>query len=268
MTARKINMARLSVNLMQLDEQVRSLAQDLGADIYGIADLSLAHDFILNQGGADAASYPKAVSIGIVLQHAIVDQLPRREERAVAVEYKHHAYDVLNDRLDLIASRIASFLQQQGYKAFPIPASKRVDDERICAIISHKLAAHLAGLGWIGKSCLLITPKAGPRVRWVTVLTDSPLQPTGQPLDERCGDCQKCVEICPVGAFSGRPFREDEPRETRYDARKCENYFKDLEKKTGLGVCGLCLYVCPFGRWKRLPREEDPLVTEGSLDGK
>lgn len=128
--------------------------------------------------------------------------------------------------------------------------------------------AHLAGLGGIGKSCLLITPKAGPRVRWVTVRTDSPLQPTGQPLEERCGDCQKRVEICPVGASSGRPFREDEPRETRYDARKCENYFKDLEKKTGLGVCGLCLYVCPFGRWKRSPREEDSLVIDGSLDGK
>ena len=51
-------MARQSVNIMQLDERVRCLAQDLGTDFYGIADLSLAHDFILNQGGPDAASYP------------------------------------------------------------------------------------------------------------------------------------------------------------------------------------------------------------------
>jgi epoxyqueuosine reductase len=242
---------------MQLDEHVRCLAQDLGADFYGVADLSQAHDFVLNQGGQDAASYPRAISIGVVLQHAIVDQLPRREERAVAVEYRHHAYDVLNSRLDLIASRLGSFLQQQGYGALPIPASKRVDDERICAIFSHKLAAYLAGLGWIGKSCLLITPQAGPRVRWATVLTDAPMQPTGQPLEERCGDCQKCVAICPIGALSGRPFREDEPREARYDARKCDKYFKDLERRTGLGVCGLCLYVCPFGKRKKSPREQE-----------
>ncbi|HUI39509.1 MAG TPA: 4Fe-4S double cluster binding domain-containing protein [Methanothrix sp.] len=242
---------------MQLDEQMRSLAQDLGADFYGIADLSQARDFVLNQGGPDAASYPRAISIGIVLQHTIVNKLPRREERAVAVEYRHHAYDVLNGRLDLIASRLGSFLQHEGYRALPIPASKRVDDERICAIFSHKLAAHLAGLGWIGKSCLLITPQEGPRVRWATVLTDSPLRPTGQPLKERCGDCQKCVEICPVDAFSGRSFREDEPRGARYDARKCDKYFKDLEKKTGLGVCGLCLYVCPFGKRERSPREQE-----------
>lgn len=250
-------MKRQSVDIMQLDEQVRCLAQDLGTDFYGVADLSLAHDFVLNQGGPDAAGYSRAISIGIVLQHDIVDRLPRREERGVAVEYRHHAYDVLNDRLDLIASRLASFLQRQGYRAFPIPASKRVDDERICATFSHKLAAHLAGLGWIGKSCLLITPQEGPRVRWATVLTDSPLQPTGQPLEEQCGDCQKCVEICPVGAFSGRPFREDETREARYDARKCEKYFKDLEKKSGLGVCGLCLYVCPFGKRERLSRAQE-----------
>ncbi len=242
---------------MKLDEQVRCLAQDLGTDFYGIADLSLAHDFVLNQGGSDAASYPRAISIGIVLLHAIVDQLPRREERAVAVEYRHHAYDVANERLDLIASRLGSFLQRQGYRALPIPASERIDDEKICAIFSHKLAAHLAGLGWIGKSCLLITPQAGPRVRWASVLTDSPLQPTGQRLGERCGDCQMCVEICPVRAFSGQPFREDEPREARYDARKCEKYFKDLEKKTGLGVCGLCLYVCPFGKGRGCAREQE-----------
>jgi epoxyqueuosine reductase QueG len=119
---------------------------------------------------------------------------------------------------------------------------------RVAAIFSHKLAAHMAGLGWIGKSCLLITPEAGPRVRWATVLTDAPLPATGSAMAERCGECQKCVEICPQAAFTGRPFREDEPREARYDARKCELYLKDLEEKTGYGVCGMCLFVCPHGR--------------------
>ncbi len=37
----------------------------------------------------------------------------------------------------------------------------------------------MAGLGRIGKSCLLITPEAGPRVHWATVLTDAPMQVTG-----------------------------------------------------------------------------------------
>jgi epoxyqueuosine reductase len=233
---------------MQLDDRIRDLALELGADFFGVADLSLARKAILEQGGPAVADYPRAISIGIALLHPIVDQLPRRAEKAVAVEYRHHAYDVINNRLDLIVSTLCSMLQREGNRAFPVPASKRADDERICAVFSHKLAAHLAGLGWIGKSCLLITPQAGPRVRWATVLTDAPLEPTGQPMGEQCGDCLECVNICPVGAFTGRPFREDELREARYDARECERYHKELEKMTGLGVCGMCLYVCPHGR--------------------
>lgn len=177
-----------------------------------------------------------------------MDQLPRRDEKVVAVEYRHHAYDVINGRLDMIALQLSGMIQKEGYRAFPVPASRRFDDERICAVFSHKLAAHLASLGWIGRNCLLITPEAGPRVRFVTVLTDAPLQPTGQPMKERCGDCRECVDICPMNAFTGRAFREYEPREARYDARKCDRYFKALEKKMGVAVCGMCLYVCPYDR--------------------
>ena len=109
------------------------------------------------------------------------------------------------------------------------------------------MAAHLAGLGWIGKSCLLVTPEAGPRVRWTTVLTDAPLK-AGTPMEMRCGDCHECVDICPVKAFTGRNFIESEPREARYDARRCEKYLKGLEASTGYGVCGMCLYICPHGK--------------------
>jgi epoxyqueuosine reductase len=154
---------------------------------------------------------------------------------------------VINNRLDAFASKVFSRLQRAGHSAFPAPSSERVDDERICASFSHKLAARLCGFGWIGKSCLLITPDHGPRVRWVTVLTDAPLEPTGRPIEERCGDCKKCVDICPVKAFTGRSFKIGEAREARYDAKKCDRYCHAMESNGQLKVCGLCLYVCPFG---------------------
>jgi epoxyqueuosine reductase len=235
---------------MHLDDGLRELAEELGRHFFGVADLLPAREFIQDFGGKAMAEYPRAVSIGIALLHPIVDQLPNRAEKAIVIEYRHHAYDVINERLDHAASRISSMLQGEGYRAFPITASKRANDERICAIFSHKLAAHLASLGWIGKSCLLITPQAGPRVRWATILTDAPLRPAGQEMEERCKDCRECIQVCPVGAFTGRPFRKDEPREARYDARKCEMYHAELEKKMGIGVCGMCVYVCPFGRRK------------------
>jgi len=237
---------------MGMDRWIKETAETWGADFCGVADLSPAHETILAQGGPVIAAFPRAISVWIVLPQAIVDQLPNRADRAVAVSYRHHAYDVINQRLDLLVSRMSSRLQREGYQALPIPASKRVDSDRICAAFSHKLAAHLAGLGWIGKSCLLVTPEEGPRVRWATVLTDAPLSVTGKPMEERCGGCPLCVEICPVHAFTGAAFHESEPREIRYDAGKCDRYFAAMrEKDVDMAVCGMCLYVCPFGKQRK-----------------
>lgn len=71
---------------MELDDRIRDLALKLGSDLFGVADLSLARKAILEQGGPEVAGYPRAISIGIELLHPIVDQLPRRAEKAVAVE--------------------------------------------------------------------------------------------------------------------------------------------------------------------------------------
>jgi len=233
---------------LELDDKLRAAVDLWGVDFWGVADLEPAQEFIVDQGGEMAAGYPRAVSVGIALPGPIVDQLPRRAERAVAVSYQHQ-YRTVNQRLDLVASHVTSLLQQEGFRAFPVPASERIDDERICAVFSHKLAAHLAGLGWIGKSCMLITPQVGPRARWVTVLTDAPLTVTGAPISEDCGECRDCVDVCPVGAFTGEPFREEEPREARYDAGKCDRYFREMKAaRRGSDVCGLCVYVCPLGR--------------------
>lgn len=232
---------------MDLDADLRTLALSLGADYFGVADLSSAHDFILAQGGERVARYPRAVTIGIVLQDSLVNLL-QEEDPAAAILYRHSSYDVVNLTLDQMALRVANTLQRAGFDAFPVPASKRTDDYHISGVFSQKLAAHLAGLGWIGKSCLLVTPDHGPRVRWVSILTDAPLHPTGSAMEPQCGDCTACVDICPQNAFTGRPFYRDEPREARFDAAACDRYFREMEKKKSVAVCGLCLYVCPHGR--------------------
>jgi epoxyqueuosine reductase QueG len=234
---------------MDTIKKVYEAAGMLGTDFFGIADLSPAYGEILRQGGEVIASYPLAISVGITLLNSIVDQLPQRSERAVAINYLHHSYNLVNHRLDLFTSQVSSLLQREGYRALPIPAARRVNTAQLEAAFSHKLAAHLAGLGWIGKSCLLVTPQAGPRVRWATILTDTPLQATGMAMQEQCGSCAECVEICPVQAFTGEPFRAGEPREKRYDASKCDRYFTSMKNKDlETAVCGMCLYICPHGR--------------------
>jgi epoxyqueuosine reductase len=233
---------------MPLEDELRALAISLGADLYGIADLRPYEVEMVRQGGEIVSDYQFGISVGIRLLDTIVDQIPNRSQRAVRVSYRSHTYDVVNGRLDNISSLIADRLQREGYRSMPIPASERIDDERICAMFSHKMAAHLAGLGWIGKSCLLITPQYGPRVRWTTVLTDYPFPRAGKPMDPLCGNCEECVKACPTGAFTGRMFDQNEPREARFDAQRCDRYFKDLEKQGPKPVCGMCVYICPHGR--------------------
>jgi epoxyqueuosine reductase len=223
-------------------------AKQLGVSFYGVADLATARQAIEAQGGSRIAQFPSAISVGIALQHALVDALPQQDDLSVIMSYRSQAYDVVNSRLDAITCTLAGMLQAEGYRSLPVPASQTVNRNNLTAIFSHKMAAHLAGLGWIGKSCLLVTSQAGPRVRWGTVLTTAPLAAVSNPLEEQCGECDECVRICPVQAFSGQPYRLGEPRQVRFTARLCSEYFDTREKEIGYSVCGLCLYVCPHGR--------------------
>lgn len=232
---------------MNLYEEIKEIAEKDGVEFIGVADLSPAKSFIQQYAQDLLDEYPKAITLGIRLIDEVVDQLSNRKERFAAVNYMN-TYEVTNQRLDIISYKISNLLQKKGFKVLPIPASERCDDERIAAVFSHKLAAHLAGIGWIGKSCLLISPEAGPRARWITVLTNAPLQSTGSPMEKSCGECNLCVEVCPVNAFSGKEFNAEEPREVRYDARKCEKYFEELENSGEIPVCGLCIHVCPHGK--------------------
>ena len=238
--------------LLALQEKLERRVRSMRARFFGVADLTVAQEAIVAQGGEFLAAFPRAVSVGIALTDSIVDELPRHKEPVIAKTYDYLVYIMVNQSLDRIALRVSAALEKQGYRTLPVPTSQRVDDENLRGLFSHKLAAHLAGLGWIGKSCLLITPEVGPRVRWTTILTDAPLE-AGSPLSDRCGDCQLCVEACPQRAFTGRPFDPQEPREARFDAHRCEEYRAHLrDEVTGVRTCGMCVYVCPYGRKEAL----------------
>lgn len=228
----------MSKNVVGLQQRLEHLAYQNGADLFGVADLEPVREYIVAQGEESLDKFPRAVSAGIRLSDVIVDQHSPDEKTEYSL-YWHHVYGVVTPALNFLAQRIQRELQADSYKAFPIPGGQPYVRERLRSIFSHKLAAHLAGLGWIGKSCLLVNPDFGTRVRWVTVLTDAPLSP-GVPLDKKCGKCRACVVACPVQAFTGIEFQETEPVEARFNARACEEYRRTHP-------CGLCVAKCPVG---------------------
>ena len=231
-----------------MTDRLRAQAMGMGASLFGVADLTPVLDDVVLQGGDLVRGFTRALSVGIALPGAIVDHLGAQDDAAVMRNYRHHGYEVINARLDSIASVLAGALQHEGHRSLPVPAAQTLDETRHLGLFSHKLAAHLAGLGWIGRSCLLVNPEVGTRARWISVLTEAPVEPTGGPSGSQCGECTLCVDICPVQAFSGRAFDPAEPRDRRFDVDRCRAHQRRRGDAVGVSLCGLCLYVCPHGR--------------------
>lgn len=233
---------------MFLNNEITDFLNNEYIDCIGYAHIENYEKELIEQGGKLVKGYKYGISIGISLPESIVDFLPDRSDFNVACQYKTHCYDIINQRLNLIASKLSSFLNKKGYRSLPIVAAERTNDTEAAPTVSHKTIAHIAGLGWIGKSCLLITPEYGPRIRFTTVLTDAPIKAVNAPIEQRCGNCMECVKICPVQAIKGVNFEMGTCREERFDFRKCQEYFDRMSNESKWAVCGMCLYACPHGK--------------------
>lgn len=178
--------------MQELKDILLSQAQDLGANLCGVADLTTDSQWIRENYGDLCASFPRAVSIAIFFPREII------QEQAVGPTRSYsYFYAAINRQLDSIGFRLSNFLQQKGFRSYPIPTSdyrqthlvpglqeqvavkgtegfEKMQTE-LMGMFSHRFAASHAGLGWIGKSCHLINPQVGPRLRLTTILTDAPL---------------------------------------------------------------------------------------------
>ncbi|NLD05851.1 MAG: epoxyqueuosine reductase [Synergistaceae bacterium] len=225
-----------------LNKELKKFVLSIGAGKVGFADLRPYSENIRKIYGNTWNNYPFAVSVALNMPSSVIREILLKGPTDTYARF----YDVANITLDSMTMRITDWLEERLYRAFPIPASK-VAKEGLHGIFSHRAAAHIAGLGWIGKSCCLITPDRGPMQRFATVLCDAPLE-CGVPMESKCGDCTSCQNACPVNAIKGIEWQMDQDVSERVDRDACKAYLNKNHETYGCSVCGLCLSACPWGK--------------------
>ncbi len=218
----------------KLRDQLFSVLYQAGAALVGTADLKEVIKGRLCTG----------VSVAVPVSAHIVEDL----KTAPTMEY-YNMYNALNARLDRIVLTGAGFLKDRGFNAMANTTETVEKDENWRTPLPHKTVATRAGLGWIGKSCLLVTEEYGSAVRLSSLITDAPL-PVGIPIDQsRCGKCQICVRSCPAGALKGTLWARDTEREEIFVKEECKKtQIERMRQATGIetDLCGLCFAVCPY----------------------
>ncbi|MBM3250117.1 MAG: epoxyqueuosine reductase [Candidatus Omnitrophica bacterium] len=211
--------------------QLKNFALEQGADLFGVADIrKVKKDFVLSPGVTQKLDY--AICLGVRLSASILNEISDSPTRL----YFHH-YRTLNNLLDQIALKVSNYIQKIGFLALPVPASQILDWEKQRGHLSHRKLASLAGLGWVGRSNLLVNRDLGAQFRLATVLTDMPLKTDKQVKDD-CGKCRLCIRMCPAGAIK--------ERKEEYDFQACFAKLKEFQKQrlADQYVCGVCVKAC------------------------
>lgn len=220
---------------MSLEEELQSELKNRGADFFSFADISHLTEE-QNRG------YHMAILLGTLLSPGYLQMITTTPDYAEEMKRNNlkdeDEFDIKEKMTDRIADELATFITSKGYSAFSQSEANlysvgTYDEKNHRTSLPHKTIALLAGLGWIGKHDLLITPKFGSALIICTVLTDAPLSNAPLvPSNPKCGSCTICKDICPTQAITGKNWSINTPRDEIVDVYNCT-------------MCLKCLAFCP-----------------------
>jgi len=253
---------------LELKQRLLSFAREIGFDSCRIAACGSAphvHEFRnwLDEGGHGEMSYmergeekrcdpqkvlPGARSIVVLALNYFQGDPKAGDTPAATGKIARYArgddyHDLVANKLDKIDEFLRAFDGQQKCYVDTGPVLER----------DH---AAEAGIGWHGKSTMLIDERLGTWFFLAEVLTTLELPPD-EPVPDRCGTCERCIKACPTGAITA-PHR--------LDARRCISYLT-IELKGSIPLdlrpliadrifgCDDCLDACPWNRFARVSRE-------------
>lgn len=201
------------------------------------------------------SAMPRGISIAVPLDLKAVNRLSTGMTYAYFAEYNR-----ANTLLDFLASLAADLLQAHGYDAIPMTVkSVKQSFQGHSTVLPHKTVATRAGMGWIGRSGLLVTKERGSAVRITSVLTNA-LFSCAEPVNESsCGTCGMCVRNCPGQAPLGPAWSVNSSREDFIDILACRKTCveRSWPVAPGMSMCSLCVLVCP---WTQKAIEEEGLA--------
>ena len=137
----------------------------------------------------------------------------------------------LYKKLKEIAFILSKYLEENGQSVEVLIPNEE--------LLNLAILAQEAGLGYIGKNKLLITPELGPQVKIAAILTDIENLPLSYEnkhswIKNYCKECEKCIENCKEGSLRRD---EHEPQKSYFNSEKCT---------ASTDACSYCIEKCPF----------------------
>lgn len=272
------------MNAYQLKEEIISYSKEIGIDKIGFASASMFDELknrLLAQKELGYASgfeepdiekrvdptlvVPKArsiISIALAYPSKLKDapKSTKEDRRGIfcRASWGQDYHTVLRDRLQ----KLETFIKEK------VPAAifqSMVDTGEL----SDRAVAERAGIGWSGKNCAIITPEFGSYVYLGEMITDIPFPPD-KPIEDGCGTCNKCVDVCPTGALvTGGQLNSQ--RCIAFLTQTKGFLAEEFRSKLGnrLYGCDTCQTVCPENKGKDFhfhpEMEPDPELAKPKL---
>jgi len=166
-------------------------------------------------------------------------------------------HEVLKEKLFLLLEWLREEVGEVNGRAF-------VDS----APVLDKAWAARSGLGWVGKSTMLLNRGLGSFFFVGELIVDVPLAVDG-PVPDYCGSCTRCLDACPTGALDA-PYQIDAGRCISYLTieHRGEEMPEGRAGEIGNWIygCDICQDVCPWNKFSRPTREPRFLPRPGVTD--
>jgi epoxyqueuosine reductase len=259
---------------------VKRRAHDLGFEAVGICDLRpLAHGDALHTWLANGYAASMAYMHRQATRRAEPATIMPGARRAIIVTRAYYQEDAPGSPG---SGHVAKYARGKDYHESLRPSLddlaafvRSLDDPPIQARtyidagpVPERELAQRAGIGWIGKNTMLLSPAHGSFFFLAAVLTDLDLAVDAPFEADRCGTCRRCLEACPTDAF---------PSPRVLDSRRCISYLT-IEHRGGFDPreppalsgwvfgCDICQDVCPWNHKFARPVSDPALAQNPDLE--